>query len=75
MSVALIVVGAGIPVIGLAGLPALLRADRASAAAAERLCPRVGLLAELDLLVGADRTTLERLAQPLRRSSCPPGPW
>ncbi len=58
----LIVVGVGVPIIGLAGLPTLLRADRTSAAAAARLRPRVALLSELDLLAGADHTTLERLA-------------
>ena len=62
VSVALIAVGVGIPVLGLAGLPTLLRADSTSAAAAERLRPRVALLSELDLLAGADRRTLERLA-------------
>jgi CRP-like cAMP-binding protein len=62
VNVALIAVGAGIPAIGLVGLPTLLRADRTSAAEAERLRPRVELLSELDLLVGADRRTLERLA-------------
>ena len=60
--VALIAVGVGIPAIALAGLPALLRADRTSAAVAARLRPRVELLAELDLLAGADHSTLERLA-------------
>jgi MFS family permease len=62
VNVALIAVGVGIPVIGLAGLPVLLRADRTSAEAAERLRPLVELLSELDLLAGADRSTLERLA-------------
>ncbi len=62
VNVALVAVGAGIPALGLAGLPALLRADRTSAAVARRLRPRVELLAGLDLLDGADRRTLERLA-------------
>ena len=60
VTVALIVVGAGGPVIGLLGLRTLLRSDRASAAA--RLRPRVEVLASLDLLAGSDRSTLERLA-------------
>jgi MFS family permease len=71
--VALIVVGAGIPAVGLTGLPTLLRADRASAAAAERLRPRVEVLAELDLLAGADRTTLERLAAAAEEVVMPAG--
>ncbi len=73
VTVALIVVGAGIPAVGLAGLPTLLRADRASAAAAERLRPRVKLLAELDLLAGADRNTLERLAATAEEVIMPAG--
>jgi Cyclic nucleotide-binding domain len=62
VNVALIAVGVGIPAIGLTGLPTLLRADRTSAAAAERLRPRVEVLAQLDLFAGAARSTLERLA-------------
>ncbi len=62
LNVALIAVGIGIPVIALAGLPTLLRADRTSAAVAARLRPRVALLSQLDLLAGADHNTLERLA-------------
>ncbi len=62
LTAGLIAVGAGIPVIALAGLPTLLRADRTSAAVAARLRPRVELLSRLDLLAGSDRTTLERLA-------------
>jgi MFS family permease len=62
VNVALIAVGAGIPAIGLFGLRTLVRADRTSAAVAERLRPRVELLSTLDLLAGADRNTLERLA-------------
>ena len=62
VNVALVAVGAGIPALGLVGLPTLLRADRTSAAVAQRLRPRVELLARLDLLDGADRSTLERLA-------------
>jgi predicted MFS family arabinose efflux permease len=73
VTVALIVVGVAIPAVGLAGLPTLLRADRASAAAAERLRPRVKVLAELDLLAGADRTTLERLAAAAEEVVMPAG--
>jgi MFS family permease len=62
VNVALVAVGAGIPALGLVGLPALLRADRTSAAVTQRLRPRVELLARLDLLEAADRRTLERLA-------------
>jgi CRP-like cAMP-binding protein len=73
VTVALIVVGVGIPVIGLTGLPTLLRADRASAAAVQRLRPRVELLTTLDLLAGADRNTLERLAAAAEEVSLPAG--
>ena len=62
LDVALIAIGAGFPVIGLLGLPTLLRADRTSAAVAGRLRSKVTLLSGLDLLAGADRNTLERLA-------------
>ena len=73
VNVALIAVGVGIPAIGLVGLPTLLRADRTSAAAAERLRPRVELLSELDLLAGADRSTLERLAAAAEEVVMPAG--
>lgn len=73
LTVALVAVGVGIPAIGLAGLPAVLRADRTSAAAAERLRPRVELLSELDLLAGADRRTLERLAAAAEEVAVPAG--
>src|SRR5580658_9796114 len=73
VNVALIAVGVGVPAIGLAGLPTLLRADRTSAAEAERLRPRVKLLSELDLLAGADRRTLERLAAAAKEVVMPAG--
>ncbi len=62
VNVVLLAIGAGIPALGLIGLPALLRADRTAAAAARRLRPRVAVLSMLDLLAGASRGTLERLA-------------
>lgn len=73
VAAALVAVGAGIPALGLAGLPALLRADRASAAAAKRLRPRVELLSMLDLLASADRSTLERLAAAAEQVVMPAG--
>ena len=73
VNVALVAVGVGIPVLGLAGLRTLLRADRTSAAAAERLRPRVELLSKLDLLAGADRRTLERLAAAAEEVVMPAG--
>jgi MFS family permease len=73
LDVALIAIGAGIPALGLLGLPTLLRADRTSAAVAERLRPRVELLSALDLLAGADRNTLERLAAAAREMTLPAG--
>jgi CRP-like cAMP-binding protein len=71
--VGLVAVGVGIPAIALIGLPTLLRSDRASAAAAERLRPRVELLSVLDLLAGADRTRLERLAKAAQQVVMPAG--
>jgi CRP-like cAMP-binding protein len=73
LNVALIVVGIGIPAIGLIGLPTLLRADRSSAAVAARLRPRVELLSQLDLLAGADHNTLERLAAAAEEVVMPAG--
>jgi CRP-like cAMP-binding protein len=73
VTIALIVVGAGVPVIALTGLPTLLRADRASAAVAQRLRPTVELLAALGLLAGADRNTLERLATAAQEVVLPAG--
>ena len=73
VNVALVAVGAGIPALGLVGLPTLLRADRTSAAVAQRLRPRVELLARLDLLEGADRRTLERLASAAQEIVLPSG--
>ena len=73
VSVALVAVGVGIPLLGLTGLPTLLRADRTSAAVAERLRPRVELLSELDLLAGVDRRTLERLAAAAEEVTMPAG--
>jgi CRP-like cAMP-binding protein len=73
LNVALIAVGAGIPVIALAGLPTLLRADRTSAAVARRLRPRIELLSRLDLLAGASHSTLERLAAAAEEVVLPAG--
>jgi MFS family permease len=73
VTVALIVIGAGVPVIALSGLPVLLRADRTSAAVARQLRPVVDLLSQLDLLAGADRSTLERLAAASTRAVLPAG--
>lgn len=58
----LLTIGFGFPVVALLGLPALLKADRESAAVVARLAPRVRLLAALDLFAGASNAVLERLA-------------
>jgi MFS family permease len=58
----LLIIGFGFPVVALFGLPALLKADRTSAALVARLAPRVELLRALDLFEGAPRSVLERLA-------------
>lgn len=48
--------------LGLAGLPALVRIDRQTAARAAELAPRVATLEQLDMFASASRATLERLA-------------
>ena len=73
LNAGLIAVGVGMPALALIGLPILLRADRATAATAERIRPVVELLSELDLLAGADRSTLERLAAAGREVVAPAG--
>jgi MFS family permease len=73
VNVALIAIGVGVPAIALIGLPVLLRADRRSAAVAERLRPRVALLSELDLLADADQSMLERLAKAAEEVVVPAG--
>ena len=73
INVTLIAIGAGVPVIALTGLPALLRADRDTAATTERLRPLVELLSQLDLLAGADRSTLEQLAAGAHEVTVPSG--
>jgi hypothetical protein len=73
LNVALVAIGVGVPALALIGLPTLVRADRASAAVARRLRPRVELLSKLDLLAGADRSTLERLAAAAEEIVMPAG--
>jgi MFS family permease len=63
VNTALVVTGIGVPVLALAGLPLLVRGDRAAAAAVARLAPRVELLSGLDLFASASRPVLERLAK------------
>lgn len=58
----LLTIGFAFPLLALIGLPALLKADRESAAAVARLAPRVRLLGALDLFTGASNSVLERLA-------------
>jgi predicted MFS family arabinose efflux permease len=73
VTVALVAVGAGFPLVGLIGLPTLLRADRTSAAVAQRLRPRVELLSTLGLFAAADRPALERLAAAAQEVAMPAG--
>ncbi len=73
VTVALVAIGVGIPAVALAGLPALLRADRTSAAAAEQLRPLAELMSGLDLLAGAEYGTLEQLAAAGRKVTVPAG--
>src|ERR1700690_1243117 len=59
--------------LALVGLPALLKADRESAAAVARLAPRVRLLGALDLFTGASNSVLERLATAAVEQEVPAG--
>jgi MFS family permease len=69
----LLVIGFAFPLLALVGLPALLKADRESAAAVARLAPRVRLLGTLDLLSGAGNSVLERLAAAAVEQTVPAG--
>jgi MFS family permease len=69
----LLIIGFGFPVLSLFGLPALLKADRTSAALVARLAPRVDLLRKLDLFTGAPHTVLERLADRLEEQQVTAG--
>jgi MFS family permease len=68
---ALVVTGIGIPVLALAGLPLLVRGDRASAAEVARLAPRVEVLSQLDLFASTSRAVLERLAKAAEERQLP----
>jgi MFS family permease len=66
-------IGFVFPLLALIGLPALLKADRESAAAVARLAPRVRLLGALDLFSGASNSVLERLATAAAEQELPAG--
>jgi CRP-like cAMP-binding protein/MFS family permease len=59
--------------IALAGIPALLRIDRETAARARQLAPRVAVLEGLGLFAGASRPILERLAGAAETVAFQPG--
>ncbi len=69
----LLTIGFAFPLMALVGLPALLKADRESAAAVARLAPRVSLLGALDLFTGASNSVLERLAGAALEQEVPAG--
>jgi CRP-like cAMP-binding protein/predicted MFS family arabinose efflux permease len=69
----LVLIGFGFPAASLLGLPALLKADRASAAVVARLAPIVKLLGALDLFAGATHPMLERLAASTKEEHPPAG--
>jgi CRP-like cAMP-binding protein/predicted MFS family arabinose efflux permease len=56
------VMAVGPAAVAVAGMPALLRIDRNTAARARQLAPRVAVLEALGLFAGASRPILERLA-------------
>ena len=63
LTVLVIIVGLGVPLLALLALPPVIRADHALAARAALLAHRVDLMTSLDLFTGATRPTLEQLAQ------------
>jgi MFS family permease len=69
----LLAIGFTFPLMALVGLPALLKADRESAASVARLAPRVSLLGALDLFTGASNSVLERLAAAAVEQEVPAG--
>jgi MFS family permease len=69
----LLVIGFAFPLLALIGLPAVLKADRESAAAVARLAPTVRLLGALDLFTGARNSVLERLAKAAVEEAVPAG--
>lgn len=71
--VVLVAIGVGFPVVALAGLPFLVRADRATAGTTELRAPSVELLGGLDLFVGAPQAVLERLAAASQQVQVPAG--
>jgi CRP-like cAMP-binding protein len=69
----MIIFGAGIPVLCLLGVPTLVRADRAAAASAAAVAPRVAILQRLDLFRNASRSSLEALARSAQQVTVPAG--
>ena len=70
---ALGVIGLGIPVLGLFGLPLLRGVDAEAALTRARLEPRISLLETLDLFTGAPRSLLEHLADCAEERTLPAG--
>ena len=69
----LLVVGGGVPLLALAGLPVVRRTDLRTAERAAELEPLVDLLQRIDLFAGADRPMLERVAIATKRVVVPAG--
>lgn len=69
----LLVVGGGVPLLALAGLPGLRRTDRRTAERVAELQPLVDLLQRIDLFAGADRPMVERVAIAAKRVAVPAG--
>ncbi|WP_347977192.1 MFS transporter [Microbacterium sp. ProA8] len=67
------VIGLGVPLLGLLGIPVLRRIDKDMAQKAARLEPRTRTLEQLDLLAGAPRSVLEHLAEAAEECTVPAG--
>ncbi|MDQ0614111.1 MFS family permease [Microbacterium sp. W4I4] len=67
------IIGLGFPILGLLGLPVLLRLDADVAQRAARLEPLTRTLDQLDLFAGAPRSLIEHLAESAEERLVPAG--
>lgn len=73
LTVTVVAIGVGFPLLALAGIGPVVRNDREVAARMGELNRRVDLLTDLDLFAGASRPVLEQLAQSGHEFTLPAG--